>query len=157
VARGEAGCRVFFLLHPGGLPILYDIYCLMLCQPTTISQFFAAPVPPRIGVFNLRWRILRAPCGQPRGSEGDSAEESAFHLLLLDPAGKAVACGRSHLNNPDEAQPVNEDAPLPCHGARILRPWKPRRVDERPGNRLKCPRKRRAILRSARLRDDWSG
>ncbi len=54
--------------------------------------------------FDLRWRILRAPWGQPRGSERDSAEESAFHLLLLDHAGKAVACGRLHLNNSDDAQ-----------------------------------------------------
>ena len=75
--------------------------------------------------FDLRWRILRAPWGQPRGSERDSAEESAFHLLLLDPAGKAVACGRLHLNNPDEAQvrymAVNEDARGRGYGGRILK------------------------------------
>ena len=51
--------------------------------------------------FDLRWRILRAPWGKPRGSERDSSEESAFHLLLLDSAGMAVACGRLHFNNPD--------------------------------------------------------
>jgi N-acetylglutamate synthase-like GNAT family acetyltransferase len=75
--------------------------------------------------FDLRWRILRAPWDQPRGSERDSAEESAFHLLLLDPAGKAVACGRLHLNNPDEAQvrymAVDEHARGRGHGGRILK------------------------------------
>jgi GNAT superfamily N-acetyltransferase len=75
--------------------------------------------------FDLRWRILRAPWGQPRGSERDSAEESAFHLLLLDPAGKAVACGRLHRNNPDEAQvrymAVDEDVRGRAYGGRILK------------------------------------
>jgi predicted GNAT family N-acyltransferase len=75
--------------------------------------------------FDLRWRILRAPWDQPRGSERDSAEGSAFHLLLLDPAGKAVACGRLHLNNPDEAQvrymAVDEHARGRGYGGRILK------------------------------------
>ena len=111
--------------------------------------------------FDLRWRILRAPWGQPRGSERDSAEESAFHLLLLDPAGKAVACGRLHLNNPDEAQvrymAVDEDVRGRGYGGRILKALEAQaRPTKGPENRLKCPRKRRAILRSARLRDDWS-
>ncbi len=35
--------------------------------------------------------------GQPRGSERDSEDDSAFHLLLMDAAGKALACGRLHL------------------------------------------------------------
>ena len=33
------------------------------------------------------------PWGQPRGSERDSEDDSAFHLLLMDAAGKALACG----------------------------------------------------------------
>ena len=41
--------------------------------------------------------------GQPRGSERDSEDDSAFHLLLMDAAGKALACGRLHLTAPDEA------------------------------------------------------
>ena len=75
--------------------------------------------------FDLRWRILRSPWDQPRGSERDSAEGSAFHLLLLDPAGKAVACGRLHLNNPNEAQvrymAVDEHARGRGYGGRILK------------------------------------
>jgi len=45
--------------------------------------------------FDLRWRILRQPWGQPRGSERDSEDDSAFHLLLLTRPGKlwpAVDC-----------------------------------------------------------------
>jgi N-acetylglutamate synthase-like GNAT family acetyltransferase len=59
------------------------------------------------------------------GASAISAEESAFHLLLLDPAGKAVAGGRLHLNNPDEAQvrytAVDEDARGRGYGGRILK------------------------------------
>jgi len=42
--------------------------------------------------------------GQPHGSERDSADDSAFHLFLLDGAGKALACRGLHLNAPGEAQ-----------------------------------------------------
>ena len=62
--------------------------------------------------------------GQPRGSERDSAEESAFHLLLLDLAGKALACGRLHFNSPDEARvryvAVDEDVRGRGYGGWIL-------------------------------------
>ena len=54
--------------------------------------------------FDLRWRLLRHPWGQPRGSERDSLDQSAFHLLVLANNGKALACGRLHLNSPAEAQ-----------------------------------------------------
>ena len=54
--------------------------------------------------FDLRWRLLRSPWGQPRGSERDSLEEAAIHLLLTDDTGRALACGRLHLNSPTEAQ-----------------------------------------------------
>src|SRR5437868_8913026 len=54
--------------------------------------------------FDLRWRLLRHPWGQPRGSERDSLEDSAIHLLATDDTGRALACGRLHLNSPTEAQ-----------------------------------------------------
>jgi len=54
--------------------------------------------------FHLRWRILREPWGKPRGSERDSVDDSAFHLLLLDRASKALACGRLRFNAPDQVQ-----------------------------------------------------
>jgi len=35
--------------------------------------------------------------GRPRGSERDSQDNAAFHFLLIDAGGKALACGRLHL------------------------------------------------------------
>ena len=74
--------------------------------------------------FDLRWRILRRPWGQPRGSECDSLDDSAFHLFLLDSARKPLACGRLHFNAPDEAQvrfmAVHENARGRGYGSRIL-------------------------------------
>ena len=104
----------------------------MLWRPATIELILRSPGSPSDWdiYFDLRGRILRAPWGQPRGSERDSAEESAFPL--------AVACGRLHLNNPDEAQvryswPLMRMSAVVPTAAGFLRPWKPRRVDERPG------------------------
>jgi predicted GNAT family N-acyltransferase len=50
--------------------------------------------------------------------------DSAFHLFLLDSARKALACGRLHLNAPDEAQvrfmAVDQNARVRGYGRRIL-------------------------------------
>jgi GNAT superfamily N-acetyltransferase len=54
--------------------------------------------------YDLRWRILRQPWGQPRGSERDSLEEESIHLMLLGPAGQPAAVGRLHFNSREEAQ-----------------------------------------------------
>jgi ribosomal protein S18 acetylase RimI-like enzyme len=54
--------------------------------------------------FDLRWRILRAPWGQPRGSEKDNREADSEHLLILGPHSRPLAVGRLHYNTPAEAQ-----------------------------------------------------
>jgi predicted GNAT family N-acyltransferase len=54
--------------------------------------------------FDLRWRVLREPWGQPRGSERDDFDAESFHLMLRDSSGAVVAVGRLHLNSPSEAQ-----------------------------------------------------
>ena len=54
--------------------------------------------------FDLRWRVLRAPWQQPRGSETDDREADSLHLMLSDASGAPLAVGRLHLNSPDEAQ-----------------------------------------------------
>jgi hypothetical protein len=101
---------------------------------------------------NLHWRILRAPWGQPRGSERDSAKESAFNLLLLhDSAGKAARlgadCTLTILTKPrSDIWPLMRMFAVGATALGFFRRSQPKRVDERPGNRLKCPRKRRAIL-----------
>ena len=54
--------------------------------------------------FELRWRVLRAPWNQPRGSERDDLEDDSSHLAIWNEAGVPVAAGRIHLNAPTEAQ-----------------------------------------------------
>jgi ribosomal protein S18 acetylase RimI-like enzyme len=89
---------------------------LTLQSPTSPSEWDA--------YFDLRWRILRQPWSQPRGSERDSEDDSAFHLLLMDAAGKALACGRLDLTAPGEAQirymAVDEHVRGCGYGGRIL-------------------------------------
>ena len=54
--------------------------------------------------FDLRWRVLRAPWRQPRGSERDDREDSSRHLALWREDGHPVAVGRIHLVTSAEAQ-----------------------------------------------------
>ena len=53
--------------------------------------------------YDLRWRILREPWGQPRGSEKDGLEADSIHLVAKE-NGKIIGCGRLHFNSPKEAQ-----------------------------------------------------
>ncbi len=53
--------------------------------------------------FDLRWRILRAPWGEPEGSEIDDIEDQCFHIMVLD-NDKAIGVGRLQFNSADEAQ-----------------------------------------------------
>ncbi len=54
--------------------------------------------------FDLRWRILRAPWDQPRGSERDNIEKTSEHLLISGPDFRPLAIGRLHFNSAAEAQ-----------------------------------------------------
>jgi ribosomal protein S18 acetylase RimI-like enzyme len=54
--------------------------------------------------FDLRWRVLRAPWDQPRGSEKDDREADSQHLMIAGPDSRAIAVGRLHFNSPAEAQ-----------------------------------------------------
>ena len=53
--------------------------------------------------YELRWKILRAPWNQPRGSEQDELEQTSTHLMVLD-GQRAVGVGRLHFNGIREAQ-----------------------------------------------------
>ena len=68
--------------------------------------------------------MLRRPWGQPRGSERDSLDQTAFHLLIIGDDGKALACGRLHLNLPSEAHirymAVDENVQGRGYGSAIL-------------------------------------
>jgi predicted GNAT family N-acyltransferase len=54
--------------------------------------------------YELRWKILRAPWDQPRGSERDSRDADSSHLMIIDDRNIAVAVGRLHFNSIREAQ-----------------------------------------------------
>ena len=54
--------------------------------------------------YDLRWRILRGPWSQPRGSEKDEFDPTADHMTVRDQDGKLIGIGRLHLNNDREAQ-----------------------------------------------------
>src|SRR5207302_11445322 len=74
--------------------------------------------------FDVRRRILRRPWDQPRGTERDSLDQTAFHLLIIGDDGRALACGRLHLNLPSEAQirymAVDENVQGRGYGSAIL-------------------------------------
>lgn len=57
--------------------------------------------------FDLRWRVLRAPCDQLSGSERDDFDESSdrvSHVAAYTAARQLVGVGRIHFNSDDEAQ-----------------------------------------------------
>lgn len=59
-----------------------------------------------VAYYDLRWRVLREPWYQPRGSERDPSDSdpATYHLMFRDPDGLAAAAGRLHLNSAVEAQ-----------------------------------------------------
>lgn len=54
--------------------------------------------------YALRWKVLRAPWHQPRGSERDELEDVARNYMVVDMAGKVLATGRIHSINTNTAQ-----------------------------------------------------
>ena len=54
--------------------------------------------------YELRWRILRAPWGQPPGSEKDALESVSSHVMACLPGQIPLGVGRVHLNDKMEAQ-----------------------------------------------------
>lgn len=76
---------------------------------TDSVDFFSTPVSPRsneewVAYFDLRWRVLRAPWSQPRGSEKDDRESDSEHLMILGKDSQPLAVGRLHFNSATEAQ-----------------------------------------------------
>ena len=46
--------------------------------------------------YDLRWRVLREPWGQPLGSERDEHDVTATHVAGYDEAKRIVCVGRLH-------------------------------------------------------------
>ncbi len=69
---------------------------ITIVRPATEEQFEQH--------LDMRWRLLRAPWGQPRGSEIDDQEESAEHVSALADDGRLVGVGRVHFVDEQTAQ-----------------------------------------------------
>lgn len=69
--------------------------------------------------YALRWKLLREPWAQPRGSEKDHLENQSHHLMALDENGIPVAVARIHFNSPGEAQVRYMAVEAACQGQRI--------------------------------------
>ena len=54
--------------------------------------------------YDLRWKVLRAPWNQPKGSEKDDIEHESIHVMVCEPEGIPVGVGRAHFNSATEAQ-----------------------------------------------------
>jgi len=65
-------------------------------QPETKKEFEAC--------YDLRWRVLREPWQQPRGSEKDELENKSIHIMACDENNNVIGVGRLHFNNETEAQ-----------------------------------------------------
>ena len=57
-------------------------------SPETEEEFAA--------YYELRWRVLRKPWGQPSGSERDELDAAATHVAGYDEAKRLVCVGRLH-------------------------------------------------------------
>lgn len=53
--------------------------------------------------YRLRWKLLREPWDQPRGSERDDLEDKSIHMMALD-GSEVIGVGRGHMNNEGEGQ-----------------------------------------------------
>ncbi|MDH3527295.1 MAG: GNAT family N-acetyltransferase [Gammaproteobacteria bacterium] len=54
--------------------------------------------------YDLRWKILRAPWNQPRGSEQDTLDATSIHVMVIADNKVALGVGRLHFNTISEAQ-----------------------------------------------------
>lgn len=77
---------------------------IKITQPKTADEFKR--------YYHLRWRLLRAPWGQPEGSEIDTIEDQCFHVMAITGNVAAsiadnnviIGVGRLQYNSADEAQ-----------------------------------------------------
>ncbi|HLL60416.1 MAG TPA: GNAT family N-acetyltransferase [Candidatus Nitrosocosmicus sp.] len=53
--------------------------------------------------YQLRWKVLRQPWGQPEGSEKDELEHQSIHIMACINK-EVVGVGRLHFNSSQEAQ-----------------------------------------------------
>ncbi|RIJ37353.1 GNAT family N-acetyltransferase [Pontibacter oryzae] len=87
-----------------------------IIEPATPEQFEQ--------YYRLRYQTLRAPWGQPEGSERVDDDASAIHAMLVNEAGEAIGVCRLHLNTPQEGQlrfmGIRADQQGKCLGDQLL-------------------------------------
>jgi N-acetylglutamate synthase-like GNAT family acetyltransferase len=66
-----------------------------ICKPLTKEEFKK--------YYDLRWKVLRKPWKQPKGSEKDEREKESIHIMACIDS-KIVGAGRLHFNTEKEAQ-----------------------------------------------------
>lgn len=54
--------------------------------------------------FDLRWRVLRAPWDQPRGSERDALEDQCWHRMACIDERIPLGVARLQRNSPEQGQ-----------------------------------------------------
>ena len=54
--------------------------------------------------YDLRWKILRKPYNQKKGSEKDTKELVSHHLMAYLPSNKVIGVGRIHEDKNKKAQ-----------------------------------------------------
>ena len=69
---------------------------MIITQPTSSKDFEL--------YYDLRWRILRKPWDQPKGSEKDELEEKSIHVMVCNEVRIPIGVGRAHFNSDEEAQ-----------------------------------------------------
>lgn len=69
---------------------------MRLIEPASAAEFRA--------YYALRWKILRAPWKQPRGSERDALDATGIHIMAIGDDGATLGVGRLHFNSISEAQ-----------------------------------------------------
>lgn len=69
---------------------------MKIVEPSTRDEFQR--------YYELRWKILRAPWNQHRGSEQDEREQSSHHLMIMGDNDTVIAVGRLHFNSVSVAQ-----------------------------------------------------
>ena len=69
---------------------------MLITEPTSEKDFEL--------YYDLRWRILRKPWDQPKGSEKDDLEDKAIHIMVCNEDRIPIGVGRAHFNSSEEAQ-----------------------------------------------------
>lgn len=68
---------------------------MKVSEPTTPKEFAQ--------YYDLRWRLLRKPWKQPKGSEHDDLDAQSVHIIASE-KDDLIGIGRLHFNSPQEAQ-----------------------------------------------------